>query len=78
MFSIINFVPIDLEIGGYIDWAYAMYLATKYPIIKHRAFKKKHFFISTNNEYIGQKFLPNTYSHTLMLYKDERHWKVKV
>ena len=36
-------------------------MATKYAIIKHRAFFK------TNNEDIGQKFLPDTYDHTLML-----------
>ena len=47
-----NFIPIDLKIGTLIDWTYTMYLvkkcidhnnvtyvsmATKYPIIKHRA-----------------------------------------
>ena len=56
MFSkFVNFVPIDLKIGTYIDWTYTMYhakqltnqnnvthisMATKYPIIKHRAFFK--------------------------------------
>ena len=78
MFSkLINFVPIDLKIGTHIDWTYTMYLqnnvtyvsmATKYPITKHMAFfKTLTFFISTNNEDIGQKFLPDTYDHTLML-----------
>ena len=43
-------------------------MATKYPIIKHRAVLKKNtFFISTNNENIGQKFLSYTYDRTLML-----------
>ena len=43
-------------------------MATKYPIIKHRAFfKTLTFFISANNEDIVQKFLPDTYDHTLML-----------
>ena len=66
MFSkFVNFVPIDLKIGIHIDWTYDMYLAkqcidknnvthvsmaTKYPIIKHRAiFKTSTFCISTNN-----------------------------
>ena len=56
MFSkFVNFVPIDLKIGTHIDWTYTMYhtkkcaiqnnvthisMATKYPIIKHRAFFK--------------------------------------
>ena len=48
MFSkFINFVQIDLKIGTHIDLTYTMYLAkkyvsmaTKYPIIKHRAFFK--------------------------------------
>ena len=36
-------------------------MATKYPIIKHRAFYKTlTCFISANNEYIFQKFLPDT------------------
>ena len=36
-------------------------MANKYPIIKHRAFFKTFtFYISTNNEDIGQKFLPDT------------------
>ena len=67
-----DFIPIDLK----IDWTYTMYLAkkcidnnnvtyvsmaTKYPIIKHRAFFKT-FFISANNADIGQKFLPDTYT----------------
>ena len=48
-------------------------MATKYPIIKHWAFfKTLTFFISTNNEDIGQKLIPDTYDHTLMLYKIER------
>ena len=38
-------------------------MATKYPIIKH-------FFISANNEDIFQNFLPDTYDHKLMLYKN--------
>ena len=56
MFSkFVNIVPIDLKIGTHIDWAYTMYIAktyinksnvtyvsmaTKYHIIKHRAFLK--------------------------------------
>ena len=56
MFSkFIKFAPIDLKIGTQIDWTYTMYLAqkfidqnnvtyvsmaTKYPIIRHRAFFK--------------------------------------
>ena len=40
--------------------------------MKHRAFlktsKKKNIF--ANNEDIGQKFLPYTYDHTLMLQKN--------
>ena len=45
-------------------------METKYSIIKHRAFwKTLTFFISTNNEDIVQKLLPDTYDHTLMLYK---------
>ena len=43
-------------------------MATKYPIITHREFfKTLTFFISTNNEDIGQKISPETYDHTLML-----------
>ena len=30
-------------------------------------FQKKKFFISTHNEDIGPKFLPDTYDHTLIL-----------
>ena len=41
-------------------------MVTKYPIIKHRAFFIS-IFISANNEYIGQKFLPDTYDRTVML-----------
>ena len=49
-------------------------MATKYPIIKDRAlFKTLTFFVSASNEYmymyICQKFLQDTYDHTLMLYK---------
>ena len=56
MFSkFVYVVPIDLKIGTHIDWTYIMYIsktrinksnvtyvsmATKYPIIKHRAFFK--------------------------------------
>ena len=51
----VNGVPIDLQIGTHIDWTYNMYIektyinksnvtyvsmATKYRIIKHRAFFK--------------------------------------
>ena len=36
-------------------------MATKYPIIK--------IVICANYEDIGHKFLPDTYDHTLMLYK---------
>ena len=46
-------------------------MATKYPIIKHRAFFKiLTFSISTNNEDVGQKFLPDTYEHALMFNKN--------
>ena len=46
-------------------------MATKYPIIKHRAYlKTMAFFISANNEDIGQKLLAYTYDHKLMLYKN--------
>ena len=68
MFSkFINFGPIDLKIGTHIDWAKCIdqnnvtyvSMATRYPIMKHMAFfKTLTFFISTNNEDIGQKFLP--------------------
>ena len=79
-----------------IDWTYTMYLttkcidqnnvthvsmATKYPIVKHRAFfKTLTIFISANNEDIGQKFLPDTYDHALMVYKmhDLKRSKFKV
>ena len=46
-------------------------MATKYPIMKHMWHFSKllTIFISANNEDIGQKFLPETYDHTLMLYK---------
>ena len=44
-------------------------MATKYPIIKYKAlFKTLTFFIFTNNEDIGQKFLLYLYDDTLMLY----------
>ena len=94
--KVINFVPIDLKIGTHIDRTNTMYLskkcidqnnvtnvsmATKYPIIKHMAFfKTLTFFISKNNEDIGQKFLPDNYDHTLMLYKiNDLEWsKFKV
>ena len=53
--NFVNFVPIDLKIGTHIDWTYTILhlqnctnknnvthisMATKYPIIKHRAFFK--------------------------------------
>ena len=73
----INFVPIYLKIGTHIDCPGPILctlkkcidqnnrtyvsMATKYPIIKHRAFfKTLTFCISTNNEDIGQKLLPDT------------------
>ena len=77
MFSkFVNFELIDLKIRTHIDWTLQkcidqnnvshVSMATKYPIIKHRAFFKTcTFFISTNNEDIGQKFLADTYDHTL-------------
>ena len=70
-YKFINFVPIDLKIGTHIDWTYAMYLAKNALIqIKHRAlFKTLNKIISTTNEDIGQKFLPDTYDRTLMLYE---------
>ena len=54
-YEFVNFVPNDLNISTHIDRTYTMYhtknapiknnvthvsLATKYPIIKHRAFSK--------------------------------------
>ena len=43
-------------------------MATKYLIIKHKTFFQNfNISISTNNDDIGQKFLPDTYDHTLML-----------
>ena len=43
-------------------------MATKYPIIKNRAFFKTFsFFLSANDEALGQKFLPDTYDPTFML-----------
>ena len=78
--KLVNFVPIDLKIGTHIYWTYTMYvakqcidqnnvthfsMATKYPIIKDMTFFKTFtFFISTNNEDIGQKFFPDTYLMT--------------
>ena len=77
MFSkFVNFVSIDLKICTHSERAYAMYIenksiqityvsmATKYSIINHKT-----FFNSANNDDIGQKFLPDTYDHTIMLYK---------
>ena len=45
----------------------------------HRAFfKTLTSLISTNSEDIGQKFLPDTFDHTLMLYKINDLEKVQV
>ena len=51
-------------------------MATKYPIIKHRAFfKTLTFFISTNNEDIGQKLITrHLWPHINVI----QNWKVKV
>ena len=43
-------------------------MATKYAIYKAQSVFHK-LKKSTNNEHIGLKFLPDTYDHTLMLYK---------
>ena len=41
-------------------------MATKYPIMKHRAFfKNLKIIISANNEDIVPKFLPDTYDNKL-------------
>ena len=58
------------EVNKLIDQNNLTYvsMATKYPIIKHRAFfQTLRFFISVNNKVICQKFLPDTYDHILML-----------
>ena len=44
-------------------------MATKYAIYKAQSVSHKLKKKSTNNEHIGQKFLPDTYDHTLMSYK---------
>ena len=44
-------------------------MATKYAIYKAQSVFHKLNKKSTNNENIIQKFLPDTYDHTLMLYK---------
>ena len=72
----VNCVPIDLKIGTPIAWTYTMYIAKKcidpkqrntcfhgnqLSNLRHKAFFKTFtFFISTNNEDIGQKFFPDT------------------
>ena len=70
--AFVNFVPIYFKIGTHTDQNNVthLFMANTYPIIKHRAFfKTLTFCISKNNEEIGEKFLPDTYDHTLMLYK---------
>ena len=42
-------------------------MATKIPIMKHRAFfRTLTFYISTNNKGISLKFMPDTYGHILI------------